>query len=248
MPTWGADLQWGSPWAGLSSGVAAGTSPRYSSALQAPGGFGAKWNRGEKNKASCRHKKFKSISTCFQLISPDDSCKQPRLVVPVNYSKPHTSFAAEWCKRMCGVPISQSDWEKGMRHHWVTFCFPHGKGEAGRGCSWPHSTATLSPGSLTSSWGVWWTGCKAGLIRVILYLKTMSVMAFSEGSGLHSCTQINNPKDTWLHSLLLHHRRKQKEEQAPWDLRGVHHILRLPDTKGSRLSIFSPARKMGANF
>lgn len=90
---------------------------------------------GEKNKASCRHKKFKSISTYFQLISLDDSCKQPGLVAAVNYSKPHTSFAAEWCKRMCSVPISQSGWGKGMRHHRVTSCFPHRKGEIGRGSS-----------------------------------------------------------------------------------------------------------------
>lgn len=137
---------------------------------------------GKKNKASCRHKKFKSISTCFQLISLDDSWKQPRLVVPVNYSKPHTSFAAEWCKRMCSVPISRSDWGKGRRHHWVTSCFPHRKGETGRGSSWPHSTATLSPWNLTSSWRIWWAGCRAGLI--MFYLKIMNVMAFCKGSGL----------------------------------------------------------------
>lgn len=90
--------------------------------------------------------------------------------MPINYSKPRTSFIAEWCERMCGVPVCHP--ELGERHE-TGFPLPSlsdtpffhvGKvslGEAatdpGVGPPWHHETSPVSERS----------ECREGFNRVI---------------------------------------------------------------------------------
>lgn len=136
---------------------------------------------------------------------------------------------AEWCKRMCHVPVSQPDWGKGMRldFPWVTRYFTGEKGEPGRCCSWPHPWAMLAPWNLASFWRVWRAEWREGSSKVISNLKTTSRLPCFEESGLNSCVQISNPKDMGFHSLALHHKKVERERQAPCNPSRVHCILGL---------------------